>query len=290
MGVRELRSSISFSVALHAFLLMVGMIVLSHQVAQKNTKTIWIEVDPFSKVPTQPKDKDQDLRDKRIVQSEVGRKIDKPLANAHLGQRTQAVDIQSVSKERSIALGQEQVTAKKKPAQNKVEEGKKLTLNRLGLPILPKLGQEPKPFEQNPDRTEWAPRDMSAPKDYIKGLKESDRTALNTREYVFYGYFQRIRQRLDLAWTRSLREELIRLYKSGRRLASDMEHTTRLVVTLDNIGQIIRVQVLEESGTRDLDDAAVKAFNQAGPFPNPPRGIVDANGLIQIRWDFVLRS
>ena len=36
--------------------------------------------------------------------------------------------------------------------------------------------------------------------------------------------------------------------------------------------------------------AAVDAFNDAGPFPDPPAGLVDQNGQIQIPWDFILQS
>jgi protein TonB len=48
--------------------------------------------------------------------------------------------------------------------------------------------------------------------------------------------------------------------------------------------------MLSESGTGDLDDAAVGAFNQAGPFPNPPKGMIDLNQEIKIPWDFVLKT
>ncbi len=69
-----------------------------------------------------------------------------------------------------------------------------------------------------------------------------------------------------------------------------MDYTTKLLVTLDHDGQIVKVQIMSQSGTRDLDDAAIKAFNDAGPFPNPPKGLVNNQGTIQVRWDFVLRT
>ena len=50
------------------------------------------------------------------------------------------------------------------------------------------------------------------------------------------------------------------------------------------------VQVLNDSGIRDLDDAAVEAFKEAAPFPNPPEGIVESDGTIKIRWDFILEA
>ena len=85
----------------------------------------------------------------------------------------------------------------------------------------------------------------SMPEDYVKGMKESDRTALNTKEYVFYGYFQRIRERLDRAWVPILRDRLVKMYRMGRSLASDMDHITQVIVVLNPQGEIMRVQVVE---------------------------------------------
>ena len=36
--------------------------------------------------------------------------------------------------------------------------------------------------------------------------------------------------------------------------------------------------------------AAIEAFKEAAPFPNPPAGIVESDGTIKIRWDFVLEA
>ena len=34
----------------------------------------------------------------------------------------------------------------------------------------------------------------------------------------------------------------------------------------------------------------MEAFQQAGPFPNPPKGMLDADGFVRIRWDFILKA
>ena len=128
------------------------------------------------------------------------------------------------------------------------------------------------------------------PEDYVPGMKESDRTALNTQEFKFYGYFQRIRDRLDRAWVPVLREKLGAYYRSGRLLTSDMDHITKVLVVLNGQGEIVKVIILRESGTQELDSAAIAAFNKAGPFPNPPKGIVDRDKEVKIPWDFVLKT
>ena len=130
----------------------------------------------------------------------------------------------------------------------------------------------------------------SASNDYLKNVKDGDRTLLNTKEFVYFSYYRRIRERLEVAWNSKLRSTLDGYVYGGRRLANDKNYVTGVIVVLDRNGKIVGVKVLQRSGARDLDDAAVGAFNDAGPFPDPPAGLVDQNGQIQIRWDFILQS
>jgi protein TonB len=47
---------------------------------------------------------------------------------------------------------------------------------------------------------------------------------------------------------------------------------------------------MSESGITDLDEVAVEAFRLAAPFPHPPKGMVDGDGTIKIRWDFIVET
>lgn len=130
---------------------------------------------------------------------------------------------------------------------------------------------------------------VSSTNDYVEHVGLGDFTQLNTVEFKYYGFFHRIRQKLEQFWGQSLKEKADALYKSGRRLpASDM-YTTALMITLDENGQIVKVQVKSSSGVRELDDAATESFNKAGPFPNPPRDML-VNGRTTIEWGFVVKS
>ena len=81
------------------------------------------------------------------------------------------------------------------------------------------------------------------------------------------------------------------MLRQGRELASaEEDRITRVIIILDDGGILQGVQVLEESGVRDLDDAAVEAFRAAAPFPNPPKGIIEDDGTVKIHWDFVLEA
>ncbi len=130
----------------------------------------------------------------------------------------------------------------------------------------------------------------SAAEDYLEGVAESDRTLLNTKEFVFFSYFQRIRDSLDHAWRPLLQARLLTYFQSGRGLASDQSHSTRILVVLNPQGVITNVQVLSESGLHELDESAVAAFNRAGPFPNPPQGLLERDQKVRIPWEFILRT
>lgn len=287
MGVGGLRSSISLSLLVHAFLVFACAFFFTQKSVGPSSarKLTWIEVDPRLAEKEKQKPKAEAERpDQRIVQTAIEEKSKTAAPDAFLGAQNQVIDRQTVSKERVAVTGGAQRAPLTKSAKESVKG--QAALSKLGLAIIPKGKAEATPQD---DTHRWAELGSLA-QDYVKGFREAEKTALNTKEYVFFGYFQRIRQRLDLAWTPILRERLYKFYRAGRHLASDMDHTTRVMVHLNGAGEVVKVQVLQESGTRDLDDAAVRAFNQAGPFPNPPRGILDSDGTIRIRWEFVLKT
>jgi len=237
---------------------------------------------------------------KRIVETTRVEKTSQPVQDAFLGEQNQRVDKQMVSKGAMTVPGGGTKSASQRTQPQKSEsrktQGGAQNLSHLGVPIFHpnktnRMGDSPV-AERRADAPQWASDGAgpNIPRDYIEGIAESDRTALNTREYIFFGYFQRIRSRLDLAWTKTLRTRLEKLYRRGRSIASAQELKTRTWVTLDTKGTVVRVRLVEESGVLDLDEAAVSAFNEAGPFPNPPRGLIDEKGQIELHWDFVLRN
>jgi protein TonB len=240
-------------------------------------------------------EKSTDPSQKRMVQTQKARKTSEAPDSKLLGEQNQHVERQTVSKERLVvtpkpgAPAQPTEQQKQANAEKATRKTQSKDLSKLGLAILPKVEPDVRESPFSPPKKSSG-QDGVLAQDYVKGFEEGERTVLSTKEYVFFGYFQRIRERLDLAWNRRLQKQLAKIWRKGRSLAADMDHTTRLLVTLDQGGVIVRVQTIEESGTRDLDEAAIRAFNDAGPFPNPPQGIVDADGRIRIRWDFVLKT
>jgi len=280
--------SFTYSFFLHAGLFALWALVYgtqSHRLQNAPRNITYIEVDPI----VRPKATSQ--AERRVVQTERGHETTEAAQDALLGEKTQTVDKQQTATAHFEPTAPSRARRQAKPAAQPLDASKpmefsKSALANLGV-ALPQPGKRP----EDEASEEVGSLAAQVKGEYVKGFKTGEKTLLNTREYVFYGYFQRIREKLDRAWEKSLKEKLAKYFYKGRQLASDMDYTTKILVTLDHQGQVTRVQILGQSGTRDLEDAAVKAFNDAGPFPNPPRGLVDGqSSTIQVRWDFVLRT
>ncbi|KHD88981.1 MAG: energy transducer TonB [Bdellovibrio sp. ArHS] len=133
--------------------------------------------------------------------------------------------------------------------------------------------------------------ETSQTNDYLKDVNVGLETVLNTREFKYYSYYNRIRKQLAQHWEGRVRDKLSKMFKEGRApAATNQDRITKLMIVLNDKGTLVRVQVISDSGVRDLDDAAIEAFRAAAPFPNPPKGIVEGDGTVKIRWDFVLET
>lgn len=166
-----------------------------------------------------------------------------------------------------------------------------------GLPTLARLkpsfhfSNAETPSEEsvtNPSQDSGA--EASKTSDYLKEVATGAQTLLNTREFVYFSYYNRIREKLRQQWEPRIREKVRHVIKSGRSIASARDRITKVVIILSENGSLERVQVISESGITDLDEAAVDAFRAAEPFPNPPKGIIESDGKIRIKWEFILEA
>lgn len=213
----------------------------------------------------------------KIVRSHEGEKVEEAPKDAYLSDQNRRVKEEKVSQAKELQ-------AQKPPPPGGAAQ-KNVSIPSLGVPLFKNLPKE----KSGPQNENWAEQGQYV-EDYVPGVEESERTALNTKEFVYFSYFQRVRSQLDTAWRPILRTYVMKMYRRGEMLKRKRDHTTKTLVTLNRKGRIVRIQVMKESGVIDLDRAAVDAFNRAGPFPNPPTGLVEANGSVVLRWDFILRT
>jgi len=121
--------------------------------------------------------------------------------------------------------------------------------------------------------------------DKLEGVEEGEGTYLNTREWKYASYFNRIKQAVAMQWrpTDSLRSR----DPTGERFAYK-DRVTVVSVTLDAAGALKDVQVQRSSGVDFLDATALDAFRKAQPFVNPPRGLANDRGEIPFVFGFYL--
>ncbi len=176
--------------------------------------------------------------------------------------------------------------AEKEPTQ------KDLVQNRNGLAVGKTLKDFKPDFKIGPKAETVATGGGEGPSSTDDNLDKpvGMETMLSTREFVYFSYYNRIKDKLRQYWEPKIKEKVTRIFRQGRTIASDADKITKVIIILDGKGILQNVQVVGESGVRDLDDAAVEAFRAAAPFPNPPKGIVEQDGLIRIRWDFILEA
>ncbi|MBX9767115.1 MAG: TonB family protein [Bdellovibrionales bacterium] len=129
---------------------------------------------------------------------------------------------------------------------------------------------------------------LSQSDDYLPDQEKSLQTMLNTREFKYFSYYSRIKNQLNQFWEPKIKEKVLYVFRQGRRIASTKDHITRLLIVLNDKGNLVTVKVIDQSGVVELDDAAIEAFRAAAPFPNPPTGLIESDGTVKIRWDFVI--
>ena len=121
--------------------------------------------------------------------------------------------------------------------------------------------------------------------DHVEDVDVGESTFLNTREWKYAGYFNRIKQAVASSWDPN--SALRARDPTGERFAYK-DRTTVVAVTLDDRGSLTDVHVARTSGVDFLDQTALDAFHKAQPFVNPPRGLADSHGEIHFTFGFYL--
>lgn len=244
------------------------------------------------------------MNKRQIVQSEDSASKEKPKTPAYLSDKDRQFDRETLSKSvdvfKNAGKGNAAKTQKASKELAAVQQPKKSDIKNIKLSDLGMAMNEPMPKEvrrapasvetlgglENGDPNSQG---LSSTNDYVQEVALGDFTHLNTVEFKFYGFYHRIRQKLEQFWGKSIQEKAANIFRSGRRLPAGEDLITSLQITMNEKGEIVKVKVLGASGVKELDDAAIDSFNQAGPFPNPPKDLL-VNGMATIEWGFVVKS
>ena len=122
------------------------------------------------------------------------------------------------------------------------------------------------------------------PQEYLPEVQvEAAETILNANRYKFADFFYRVRERVRQHWRPA---SVYRSRDPSGRVYGVKDRYTVLKVTLDDDGNLRGVRTSRQSGLGFMDDEATQAFRRAGPFPNPPKGLLDDAGKVTFQFGF----
>lgn len=121
-------------------------------------------------------------------------------------------------------------------------------------------------------------------KDYLD-VPEGEKDLINRKQTRYWSFFDRMKRGVQRQWRPN---EVYRVNDPRRQVYGVQDRMTVLKVTLAGDGSVRRIIIEKPSGVPFLDSEAKRAFRAASPFPNPPEGLKDDQGLISLRFGFFL--
>lgn len=163
-------------------------------------------------------------------------------------------------------------------------------LSALGIPILKRSALDPSETAdaREAERAE-ASRRMS------RGARGADQAVLDKRLMVgaenmlnavesrYYSFYSRLYSAVAPIWQSRIREV------PYRRNIPPGDYTTQVEVILDQQGNLVRVNLLQNSAITEFDRAAIDSWYRIGRFPNPPHDLLDNQGLVRTGWTFTVQ-
>ena len=117
----------------------------------------------------------------------------------------------------------------------------------------------------------------------------SDTTNLNTDSNIYYSFYDRVEQLFRVRWSERINYYWARIpYDFKKENLSGKIWSTTFEVVLKGTGEYHSATVLQSSGYKPFDEAAIFSFKSAGFFPNVPRAKVEADGFVRLKYRFNL--
>lgn len=118
--------------------------------------------------------------------------------------------------------------------------------------------------------------------DHLEEIENGDETALNSKRWVYASFFNRLKRQVAQNW--DPQSVWRRIDPEGNKHGYKTR-VTEVRVTLGAKGELDKIVVTSPSGVGELDEEALRAFHIAGPFPNPPDGLIK-DGKIVFAFSF----
>ncbi|QWV92067.1 TonB family protein [Geomonas oryzisoli] len=130
----------------------------------------------------------------------------------------------------------------------------------------PKAAPLPERAQLFPSATKMARLEESYREKYRSEVEEGDTRFLNTEDIVFGSFLRRLETAIYGVW-----------HYPQAALLRGIEGTTPVRITFNRKGEIVRVDMLESSGSKILDDEVLRTLNALGPIGSFPKGYTGEN-------------
>jgi TonB family protein len=119
--------------------------------------------------------------------------------------------------------------------------------------------------------------------DHMDDVLAGDETAVNSKRWVHASFFNRLKRQVAQNWDPA---SVWRRNDPNGQVYGYKTRITEVRVALSTKGDLSKIVVTTPSGVSELDEEAVRAFQAAGPFPNPPKELANTEGLITFAFSF----
>ena len=125
----------------------------------------------------------------------------------------------------------------------------------------------------------------AAPNDHLADVDEGEGTYLNTKEWKYSTFFNRVKQSVGMHWDPGTQ---LRMRDPSLNIYGGKDRFTILSVALTEKGMVKEILVEKSCGVDFLDMEAIASFQRAQPFPNPPPGLLSADSTVRFQFGFFL--
>lgn len=112
-------------------------------------------------------------------------------------------------------------------------------------------------------------------------------TALNTDRLTYYSFYERIEDLIRYRWESRIWKALESFDQNYlRTVISQRPWITHAEFLIKPDGKLVQALIMKPSGVQHFDLAAINAFKEAAIFPNPPKELIQSDGLIHLKYSF----
>ncbi len=122
----------------------------------------------------------------------------------------------------------------------------------------------------------------------LEDIRVGSMTALNTDQYIYSSFFNRVNDLVYFPWSSMVRNSQERVAQRLYNKTTLTRWVTQIEIWIKPNGEFHSTHLMKESGIPEFDRSAVLAFQQAGLFPNPPKEMVEEDGLIHLKYSLTV--